>query len=113
MKDTNLKVTKTEHEVSLWVTPDGMVKGSLFLLEQSEEHGGREEPVSVLNQDTSFVVVRLHNPEQLRFYNRTSIIRVEYPQPDQPDIPDGTTVISCTIYTVSYTHLTLPTKRIV
>lgn len=100
MKAEIFKVPKSEKEVSLWVHPDGMVKGSLFLREQSQEHDGQEKPVDVLNQDHPFVVVRLHNPEQLRFYNRSSIIRVEYPLDDgEESLPDDDhTIITCAIH---------------
>ena len=98
MNKQALKVPKTEKEVSLWVHPDGMVKGSLFLREQSGEHAGVEQPIEVLNEDSPFAVVRLHHPEQLRFYNRTSIIRVEY-QTDRPFKPGkDLTIIPCQIH---------------
>lgn len=98
MKDKILKVPKTEKEVSLWVHPDGMVKGSLFLLEQSHEHAGQEQPIEVMNQETPFAVVRLHHPEQLRFYNRSSIIRVEYEEEPATAKVGELTVIPCTIH---------------
>ena len=117
MKNKILKVPKTEKEVSLWVNPDGMVKGSLFLLEQSHEHAGQEEPIEVLNQESPFIVVRLHNPEQLRFYNRTSIIRVEYPHRDTGEKVGKQTIIPCSVYMMDGSilegkiHETLPPER--
>ncbi|MDR9435253.1 MAG: hypothetical protein RI563_00140 [Thiohalophilus sp.] len=117
MKARILKVPKTEKEVSLWVNPDGLVKGSLFLLEQSHEHAGQEEPIEVLNQDSPFVVVRLHKPEQLRFYNRTSLIRVEYEQEENNDALGEQTIIPCTIHLMDGSILegtireTLPPER--
>jgi hypothetical protein len=113
----NLKVAKTEKEVSLWVHPDGMVKGSLFLLEQSKEHAGQEQPIEVLNQDAPFAVVRLHNPEQLRFYNRTSIIRVQHEVDASTKNSENDTVISCVIHMMDGSLLegkikeTLPAER--
>ena len=98
MNNKTLKVAKTEKEVSLWVHPDGMVKGSLFLLEQSKEHAGQEQPIEVLNQDTPFAVVRLQNPEQLRFYNRSSIIRVQYELDTSVKNAENETIISCVIH---------------
>jgi len=93
-----LKVPKTEKEVSLWVNPDGMVKGSLFLLDQSSKHSGPEQPIEVLNDNSPFAVVRLHNPEQVRFYNRSSIIRVEYQQESPAEAKSDTVVIPCAIH---------------
>lgn len=98
MKNKTLKVPKTEKDVSLWVHPDGMVKGSLFLLEQSTEHAGQEQPIEVLNEDTPFAVVRLHNPEQLRFYNRSTIIRVQHELDTNEKITENETIISCVIH---------------
>ncbi len=117
MKTSILKVPKTEKNVSLWVNPDGLVKGSLFLLEQSHEHAGQEEPIEVLNQDSPFVVVRLHNPEQLRFYNRTSLIRVEYEHEEENGTLGEQTIIPCAIHLMDGSILegtireTLPPER--
>ena len=94
MTVNKLKIPKTEKQVSLWVHPEGLVICSLYLREESNELPGGEEPLEVLNQNMPFVVVRLEKPDQLRFYNQSSIIRVEYeldsntskPSSDQPTI---------------------------
>lgn len=78
MSSDILKVPKLKQKVSLWVHPEGQVMGSLFVREQSPDHAGSEEPVEVLNQKAPFIVLEKTAPEELRFYNRNSIIRVEY-----------------------------------
>ena len=90
-----LKVPKIKHRVSLWVHPEGQVIGSLFVREQSPDHAGPEDPIEVLNQQTSFLVFEKNESEELRFYNRNSIIRVEY-QANKIQKPD-TDQLSCTI----------------
>ena len=78
MTVNKFRIPKTQKQVSLWVHPEGLVICSLYLREESKEYPGGEEPLEVLNQNMPFVVVRLDKPDQLRFYNQSSIIRVEY-----------------------------------
>lgn len=91
-----LKVPKLKQKVTLWVHPEGQVVGSLFVREQSPEHKGAEQPVEVLNTDAPFVVLQKESPEELRFYNRNSIIRVEYSTDDKPS--DDLTILLCTLH---------------
>lgn len=82
MSDPRLKIPKSLREVTLWVHPEGRVIGSLFLRQQSIHHAGEEEPREVLNQDRPFLVLQRDTPDELRFYNRAAIIRVEYTAAD-------------------------------
>lgn len=90
-----LKVPKLKQKVSLWVHPEGQVVGSIFVLEQSPDHAGPEEVVDVLNQELPFIVLQKDKPEELRFYNRNSIIRAEYNTDTHP--VDDATQLSCTL----------------
>ena len=84
MKDKPLKIAKALREVSMWVHPEGLVSGSIFVT-IGEDTGSQEDPRYVLNEDSPFLVLKRKTPEELRFYNRASIVRVEY-----EDIkPDG------------------------
>ena len=85
MPGNTLIVPKQKKTVKLWVHPEGQVIGSLFLREQSPDHAGPEEIVELLNQDNQFIVLERSNPEELRFYNWKTIIRVEYTDNDKPD----------------------------
>jgi hypothetical protein len=89
-----LKIPKSTREVSLWVHPEGQVIGSLFLREHSIHHAGPEQPIEVLNQDTPFIVVQRQNPDELRFYNRNAIVRVEHAESDESD-PEDQVVLPC------------------
>jgi len=89
-----LKIPKSTREVTLWVHPEGQVVGALFLREHSVNHAGPEQPVEVLNQDTPFIVVQRKDPDELRFYNRNAIVRVEHPAADQ-SVPPGQVVLPC------------------
>lgn len=73
-----LKVPKTLKQVSLWVHPEGRVIGAIFLRQHSVHHAGQEQPLEALNRPEPFIVVQRENPNELRFYNRKSLIRVEY-----------------------------------
>ena len=101
MNAGSLKVSKLKRKVSLWVHPEGQVIGSLFVRQQSPHHSGEEFPLEVLNEEVAFIVLVKDKPEQLRFYNRNSIIRVEYteesssdasPMPCQLNMMDGSII---------------------
>lgn len=78
-----LKVPKTLRQVTLWVHPEGRVIGSIFLRQHSINHAGPEQPLEALNRAEPFIVVKREVPDELRFYNRKSIIRVEYEGKDR------------------------------
>ncbi len=95
MSNEFFKVPKNKHKVRLWVHPDGQVIGSIFVLAQSGLHAGEEEPIEALNGEAPFIVISLENPEQLRFYNRNSVLRLEYTE--NTGAKSSTTVIDCQI----------------
>ena len=78
MREDSLKVPTILKEVILWVHPEGRVVGSLYLRQQSMHHAGQETVLEALNKKEPFVVFKRSEPNEHRFYNRKSIIRVEY-----------------------------------
>ncbi len=104
-QNPSLQIPKKRKDVVLWVYPEGRVVGALFLSLQSR-HSTRhaEEPLHLLNQPAPFVVVQCETPDELRFYNKASIVRVEYqdehglvseepaPLPCQLNLMDGTLI---------------------
>lgn len=95
MSNEFFKVPKNKRQAKLWVHPDGQVIGSIFVLAQSTLHAGEEEPVEALNGDSPFIVISLEDPEQLRFYNRNSVLRVEYTETTR--MATSAAVIKCQI----------------
>lgn len=89
-----LKINKTPHEVRLWVHPEGLVIGSLFLKQEDTDKPPEESPYDVINQDSAFVVLKREQPDEVRFYNRSSIIRVEYSAVDS-SIEEQQTILHC------------------
>ena len=77
MADKPLKIAKALRQVTMWVHPEGPVKGSIYVT-VGEEDGTQEDPSYVLNDDSPFLVLRRSEGEVIRFYNRASIVRVEY-----------------------------------
>lgn len=77
-RNLRFKVPKKRQQVTLWVHPEGKVVGSLFLHFQTKTRTAQEEPLEVLNERTPFVVLQRENPDELRFYNKSAIVRVEY-----------------------------------
>ena len=75
---SSLRVPKQLQEVVLHIHPEGRVVGCFFTSPQSPTCPTGETPLDILNQPIPFVVLRREAPEELRFYNKGSIIRVEY-----------------------------------
>jgi hypothetical protein len=89
-----LRIAKTLQQVSMWVHPEGLVKGAIFVA-MGEDRDSQEDPRQVLNADKPFLVLCRENPEEIRFYNRAAIVRVEYE--DESPRDDKATVIPCRI----------------
>jgi hypothetical protein len=79
-----LKIPKKEKQVTLWIHPEGRVIGSLFLSLQNKYYSGEEEPIEALNKDEPFLVLKREDAEDLRFYNKASIVCVEYYEESKP-----------------------------
>jgi len=77
-------IPKALRQVTLWVHPEGRVIGSLFLSFHTKNGPGVEDPCAVLNEATPFFVLQRAEPEELRFYNKRAIIRVEYQEEEMP-----------------------------
>jgi hypothetical protein len=73
-----LKIPKVEKAVTLWTHPDGLVLGSIYLHMGEPDRSNGEDPWSVMNGPEDFLAVRRQDPEELRFYNKASLIRIEY-----------------------------------
>lgn len=89
-----LKINKTPYQVRLWVHPEGLVIGSLFVKQDNTEKVAEESPYEVINQAEPFVVLKREQPDEVRFYNRSSIIRVEYTATEK-DVVDNATTLHC------------------
>lgn len=61
----------------MWVHPEGQVVGSLFLQDENNNEVAHDI-LSLVNQPEPFLVFKCETPNELRFYNRSSIIRMEY-----------------------------------
>jgi hypothetical protein len=89
-----LRIAKALKQVNMWVHPEGLVKGAIFVT-VGEDNSTQEDPQYVLNADKPFLVLYREDPEEVRFYNRSSIVRVEFEGNKPAD--DKTTVFSCRI----------------
>jgi hypothetical protein len=92
-----LKIPKKLKLVTLWVHPEGRVVGSLFLRPQSANRAGEEEPLEVLNTADPFLVLKRDQPDELRFYNKSSVVRVEYDEEEIVPAP-GVDPLACTLH---------------
>ena len=82
-------IPKALQQVTLWVHPEGRVIGSLFLSFHTKHGSGMEDPFAVLNEAAPFLVLQRAEPEELRFYNKRAIVRVEYQKEEVPVEEDG------------------------
>ena len=79
------KVPKSERPVAMWVHPEGKVLGSIYVREQSLHHIGEESAFELFNQEEPFVVLHRNDVDEFRFYNKSSVVRVEIEYPTDPD----------------------------
>ncbi len=91
-------VPKKLKEVTLWVHPEGRVIGSMFVHLNSLRFDGEQQPLEVMNDGKRFVVVQRKQPREIRFYNRSSIVRVEYREPSTQTPPDGAVLQFCQVH---------------
>lgn len=97
MLQDRLRIPKQLKQVTLWVHPEGRVVGFLFLRPQSANRPGAEEPPEVLNTPEPFLVLKREGPEELRFYNKASVVRVEYAEEEAEALPI-VEPLSCTLH---------------
>ena len=84
MSREDLKIPKKRKEVMLWVHPTGPTVGSIFLYFHGHSRRDTEDPARVLNHEFPFIVVEHEDREELAFYNKESIVRVEYADKGAP-----------------------------
>ncbi len=89
-----LKLPTKQKKVQLWVHPGGPVIGSLFI--HHNKDGKDEAVLDILNHNDPFVVFQVDTPNEIRFYNRQSIIRIEYS--DKDVIAQSAQTLFCTIH---------------
>jgi hypothetical protein len=92
--DYQLRIPKKLKQLTLWVHPHGQVVGSVFLNIHSKRSRGGESVIEALNLEEPFIVVKQNEPDEVRFYNKSAIIRVEYERDDPIDY-DGLKILHC------------------
>ncbi len=104
MYPDSLKIEKKLKEVTLWIHPEGVVLGQLFVRPQSPESATEENPAEVLNGPAPFIVLRRDPPEPIRFYNKNSIVRVEYDVDEAVSCPVAQP-LECTLRMMDGSHI--------
>ncbi|OOG22744.1 hypothetical protein B1C78_14155 [Thioalkalivibrio denitrificans] len=84
-----LKIPKKLKHVKIWVHPEGPVVGGIYLYCQSDRHEGEEQPVEAMNSPEPFFVLRGGNDDDLRFYNKNAVVRLEYSADPGEERPAG------------------------
>ena len=88
MDDNSLKIPKKPMPVTLWVHPEGRVVGSIFLHLPGAETT-MEQPLDVMNEKTDFLVIQREAPDGVVFYNKGSIVRLDYWDASEASCADG------------------------
>ena len=78
MNDNFLRIQKIQMPVTVWVHPEGIVAGVIFLLPPVPDSPSGEQPWDVLNDPANFLVIKRDDSEGVRFYNKNAIVRLEY-----------------------------------
>lgn len=78
MDSESLRIPKKLQAVALWIHPEGKVIGSIYRHLQSSAHDGPEQPQEILNQPDPFLILKCDAPDEVRFYNKRCVIRVQY-----------------------------------
>ncbi|MGH8677812.1 MAG: hypothetical protein ACREUQ_05605 [Burkholderiales bacterium] len=78
LNDSSLKVPKSLAAVTLWVHPEGRVQGSMFVNLPGPDSTRAEQPWDVINEPPDFIAIKREDPEEVRFYNKSSIVRIQY-----------------------------------
>lgn len=94
MSTNTLKLPTKQKKVQLWVHPTGPVIGSLFI--HHNDDGVDQAVLDILNQPEPFLVFQVDTPNEIRFYNRQSIIRIEYN--DKDVIDESAQTLFCIIH---------------
>lgn len=95
MSNESYKIQKRQEPVTLWVHPDGPVKGTLYLQEQSDRGERPEHPIEIMNTDVPFIVLHCQDPDENRFYGKRAIVRVHHdPMEGEPETSD-ITIVPC------------------
>jgi len=94
LSTNTLKLPTKHKKVKLWVHPAGAVVGSLFI--HNNENGEDQAVLDILNQPEPFIVFQVDTPDEIRFYNRQTIIRIEYN--DKDAISESAKTLYCLIH---------------
>jgi len=95
MTDDPYKIHKRREPVTLWVHPEGPVKGYLYLQQTSDRGDRPEHPVEILNLDAPFIVVQCEDPDETRFYGKRAIVRVHHDPIEGEDDTSSLTMLPC------------------
>ncbi|ANB01387.1 hypothetical protein [Ectothiorhodospira sp. BSL-9] len=99
-----LKIPKKLKPVKVWVHPDGLVVGSLFVHLQSAQYAGEETPAEILNGAEPFFVIQC-GEDETRFYNKHSVVRVEH-EVDAPGPDDSGVCLGARLHLMDGSNLT-------
>ena len=78
MNDGALVVPKKRVPVTLWIHPEGPVQGLMFIHLPDCASGREEQPADVINETADFLVIEREGRDEIRFYNKSSIVRLQY-----------------------------------
>ncbi|MBA2411113.1 MAG: hypothetical protein H0V62_15575 [Gammaproteobacteria bacterium] len=71
------------------------MSGSIFVNLETSRHTGQERPEDILNEPEPFLVFKTDSSDELRFYRKHRIIRMQYLDEQPPLEPAELTILDC------------------
>jgi hypothetical protein len=111
MDSSRFRIPKLLRQVTLWIHPEGRVVGSLFVSPSGAGRGDTGDPLEALNEQVPFVVLQRESPAELRFYNKNSIVSVEYQEETAHEAND-VRPIDCTLFMMDGSRVDGTVRRV-
>lgn len=85
-------VPKVLKRVRMWIHPEGPVLSGIYLVAEHPGETPSELPIELLNEPEPFFACQSMEGEDLRFYNKNALIRMEYESEAESAIPADVTL---------------------
>ena len=80
-------VPKALKRVRMWIHPEGQVLAGIYLISERPGEIPAELPIELLNKPQPFFACQCGGSEDLRFYNKNALVRMEYEADTEDAMP--------------------------
>lgn len=85
-------VPKALMQVRMWIHPEGQVLAGIYLVAERPGEQPAELPIELLNNPHPFFACQCLGGEDLRFYNKNALVRMEYESQAEHAMPADVTL---------------------